>query len=225
LACRCCAFAEAVEQQFTREKVAEELRRYRRTGIGPTTRLLRDGLAEAGLTSGALLDVGAGLGTLALELLDHGMTRAVIVEASTAYLAAASEEAARRHRSGLIRFVAGDFVTLASALSSVDVVTLDRVVCCYPLYEPLLEQAARHAERAIALSYPRDRWYVRIGMWLENAIRRWRANPFRTFVHDPPQMLALLERAGFELASRSNTFTWSADVFAKRRRSGPIGSS
>jgi hypothetical protein len=36
-------FGDAAEQQFTAEKVAKELQRYRRKGIGATTRLLRDG--------------------------------------------------------------------------------------------------------------------------------------------------------------------------------------
>jgi hypothetical protein len=31
------------------------------------------------------------------------------------------------------------------------VVTLDRVISCYPLYEPLLEESLRHAERCFAV--------------------------------------------------------------------------
>ena len=128
----------------------------------PTTRLLRDGLATAGLATGALLDVGGGLGVLTLDLLDLGMSRAVVVEASSAYLAAASEEAARRGRSTSIQFVHGDFLAVTNQLPRSTVVTLDRVVCCYPFFESLLEQALGHAERGFAFSYPRDRWYVRV---------------------------------------------------------------
>jgi hypothetical protein len=32
------------------------------------------------------------------------------------------------------------------------IVTLDRVVCCYPLYDQLLSQAVRHADRGFAFS-------------------------------------------------------------------------
>lgn len=215
MACSGCAFPDAAERQFTREKAADEMKRYREKGPGPTTRLLRDALAEAGLLEGTLLDVGGGVGALSFELLDRGVARAVVVDASSAYLAVASEEATRRGRSAIIEFVHGDFIRVSDRLTSAAVVTLDRVVCCYPFYEPLLEQALRHAERGFALSYPRDRWYVRIGVWLENARRRWRANPFRTFVHSPSQMEALVERAGFQLVSRRRTLMWSADVFRK----------
>jgi len=162
--------------------------RLRRKGPGRTAQLLRDGLAAADLIDGTVLDVGAGVGGLTWALLDQGMARAIVIEASAAYLAAASDEATRRGRSGMVQFVRGDYVTMAPQVPRATVVTLDRVVCCYPWFEPLLEQAGRHAERSVALSYPRDRWFVRVGLWLENLMRRWKGNPFRTFVHSPTQM-------------------------------------
>jgi magnesium-protoporphyrin O-methyltransferase len=143
------------------------------------------------------------------------MERAIVVDASSAYLAAASEEAARRERSSSTQIVHGDFLTVARDLPVAAVVTLDRVVCCYPAYRPLLEQSLEHAERGLALSYPRDRWYVRLGMWFENALRRRRGNPFRTFVHPPADMQRLIEAAGFRLASRGQTMIWTMDVFVR----------
>lgn len=95
-------------------------------------------------------------------------------------------------------------------------VALDRVVCCYPLYEELLREALRHAERGFAFSYPRDRWYVRAGIRLENALRRSRRNGFRTFVHPETKMRELITQAGFDLVSQRRTFVWSADVFIRR---------
>jgi hypothetical protein len=143
------------------------------------------------------------------------MSRAVVVDASSAYLEAASQEAVRRGRSPSMQFVNGDFLVVANQLARETVVTLDRVVCCYPFYKPLLEQALQRAERGFAFSYPKDRWYVKLGIWLENALRRRRANPFRTFVHPPLEMTGMIENAGFELASRRQTLSWSADVFLK----------
>jgi tRNA1(Val) A37 N6-methylase TrmN6 len=161
------------------------------------------------------LDVGAGVGALTFELLDRGFRRAVTVEASAGYTAAASKEATRRGRATDIDFVSGDFLEVAGTVSMASVVTLDRVVCCYPLYEELLREALRHAERGFAFSYPRDRWYVRAGMRLENALRR-RKSGFQTFVHPEAKMRELITRAGFDLVSRRRTFVWSADVFVRR---------
>jgi hypothetical protein len=162
-----------------------------------------------------VLDIGGGLGSLSLELLDAGFSRAVVVDASSAYLAAASEEATRRGRSAVTEFTHGDFLILADKLAPSSVVTLDRVVCCYPLYEPLLKQALQLARIAFAMSYPRDRWFVRAGIWFENAMRRRQGNPFRTFVHPPSEMVRIIQGAGFKLASRRRTLAWSCDVFVK----------
>jgi hypothetical protein len=57
-------------------------------------------------------------------------------------------------------------------------VALDRVVCCYPSWERLLDAALGHAERCLALSYPRDAWYVRLGMTLEKRPAVARAKHF-----------------------------------------------
>jgi 16S rRNA G966 N2-methylase RsmD len=163
----CCNFDDTADQQFSADMVAKELHRYRRKGIGATTRLLRDGLARAGLTDGVLLDIGAGFGALTFELLERGISRSLIVEASSAYLAAASTEASRRNRTLDVELVRGDFLDVAERLSTADVVTLDRVVCCYPFYERLLTAALRHASHGFALSYPRDVWYVKAGVDLK----------------------------------------------------------
>jgi len=164
---------------------------------------------------GALLDIGAGVGALTFELLDRGIDRAVIVEASAGFAMDAAEESVRRGRTRDVELTRGDFVQVGTTLATAQVVTLDRVVCCYPVYEPLLTEALRHSERALALSYPRDRWYVRAVMRLDNALRA-RRNKFKTFVHPETRIRELITRAGFQLAFRKHTFVWSADVFVRR---------
>jgi methylase of polypeptide subunit release factors len=111
----CCPiYQDVADQQFT-EKIAErDLATYHRKGAGPTTRLLCDALIAAGAANGSLLDIGTGIGALTFDLLDRGISRAIAVEASPAYMRAASEEAARRNRSGVIQFVIGDFLADSS---------------------------------------------------------------------------------------------------------------
>jgi 2-polyprenyl-3-methyl-5-hydroxy-6-metoxy-1,4-benzoquinol methylase len=55
-------------------------------------------LVDAGAADGTLLDVGAGIGGLTFELLERGVERATAIDASSAYLAAAAQEATRRDR-------------------------------------------------------------------------------------------------------------------------------
>jgi len=51
---------------------------------------------------------------------------------------------------------------------------------------------------------------------LENGLRRWRKNGFRTFVHPEVQMRESIGRAGFALISCQRTVVWSADVYLRR---------
>jgi SAM-dependent methyltransferase len=211
----CSAFARAADQQFNEKKAAEELKRYRTKGPRPTTRLLQEGLAHAGTLRGTLLDIGSGIGSLTFGLLERGITRAVAVDASSAYNAVARQEAERLGRADLVRFVHADFVSVAPELPAATVVTLDRVVCCYPSYEALLNAALCHAEMCLALSYPRDVWYVRLGLTLENTQRRLTKNSFRTFVHPARRIEDLIQSAGFGLTTRQETWMWSVDVYTR----------
>ena len=138
-------------------------------------------LEHAGALSGTLLDIGSGIGSLTFGLLERGVTRAVAVDASFAYNQLARQEAARLGRADAVHFVHADFVSATCELPAATLVTLDRVVCCYPSYEALLNAALRHADQCLALSYPRDVWYVRLGVMLENAQRRLTKNSFLYF--------------------------------------------
>jgi len=211
--CCCSSAGHAAERQFSKKRAREDLAQYRTKGPGSTARLLLAGIAKAGQPHGRLLDIGSGVGALAFELVERGLTEAIGVDLSSAYVAAASEEAARRGQTASVRFVHGDFVGIAGQLLEVDIVTLDRVICCYPEYEPLLDESARHAARCFALSYPRDVWFVRAWVGLQNLARQLCRNPFRTFVHSASAMEHVILRAGFELVSRRCTRTWSADVY------------
>jgi magnesium-protoporphyrin O-methyltransferase len=213
----CCpTFERAADVEFSEKRAARDLERYREKGPDATTRLLEDGIADSGAMKGTLLDVGSGIGALTFALLERGMASAVAVDASSSFIAAGRREAERRGRADAVRFVHADFVAAARELEDASVVTLDRVVCCYPFYEPLLDAALRRAGRCIALSYPRDVWYVRAAIAVENG-QRWLArNPFRTFVHPLPMMERTIREAGFELSSRRASWIWSADVYTRR---------
>jgi SAM-dependent methyltransferase len=213
----CChsSVRAAAERQFSGKRATDDLAKYRAKGPGSTTRLLLAGLARAGPQRGPLLDVGSGVGALTFELLDQGMTSAVGVDLSAAYVAAASQEAARRGRSYSTRFIHADFLDVVGELPTAAVVMLDRVVCCYPDCEGLLDVSLRRAERYVGISYPRDVWYVRTWVGIQNVGRQLRRNPFRTFVHSPSAMENVIRRAGFSLFSRGCTRTWRADVYRR----------
>jgi hypothetical protein len=117
-----------------------------------------------------------------------------------------------------VQFRHGDFVSLASELASAQLVTLDRVVCCYPELVPLISLSAAKAERYYALSFPHDRWYVRTHTWWQNYRRGLAGNAFRTFVHPVTRIEALVRAAGFQVLLSRRTLVWA--VLVCRRRDG-----
>ena len=129
--CSGCVGYAAAERQFGPAVAERDLKSYRKKGPGPTTRLLRDLLADAGAIAA------------------------------------------------------------------------------------LLDESLRHAERVFALSYPREVWYVHAAIEFENLFRWLKRNPFRAFVHPVDRMTGIIERAGFTLVARRQTWQWSADVWTR----------
>ena len=112
-------------------------------------------LESFGLAGATVLEVGGGVGELHVELLKRGAERAVNLELSPAYDEEARRLLAESALEGRVERRLHDIAVEPDAVEPVDVVVLNRVVCCYPDYERLLGAAATHARRALVFSYPR----------------------------------------------------------------------
>jgi 2-polyprenyl-3-methyl-5-hydroxy-6-metoxy-1,4-benzoquinol methylase len=214
----CCTHCNALEQTFGRKQAARDIHRYRRKGPDATTAAVVGMVRQSGAAAATLLDIGGGVGVIAFELLDQGVEHAVVAEAAPGYLEAARTEAHRRGATDRVKFVQGDFVDTAGGIESADVVTLNRVVCCYPDHAALLAAAASRCRTVLALSHPRERWAVRLFIRLENLVRRLRRDPFRTFVHPREAMYRVLADAGFVEQGSAESFVWRTVSFVRERR-------
>ena len=204
-----------ISVQFDSKRAEADLRLYKRKGPNPTTRQLRDGIVRAGAGQ-TVLDVGAGIGAASFELLAAGFSSSLTIDASPAYVVVARREAEARGVAARMTIVEGDFVAAAATLPTADTVVLDRAVCCYPHFRPLLEAALTHSGRLLAVSYPRDRWYVRLLVAVDNLRRAARRNAFRVVVHSGAAMEELILVHGFQRASRTGTLEWCVDVYQRR---------
>jgi|SRR5215469_1158871 len=211
---RCC------EKQFGIDRAERDLQRYRQKGAEGITRILLAELRRWPLRGKELLDIGGGIGILAWELAEADVAGTTLVEASPAYLEVAQRECAKRSATELAKFILGDFTVVADSLPEADVVTLDRVVCCYPDAEALLSAAATRTRQLLAFTYPRDRWYVRLITLLQNLMRKMKGNPFRTFVHSPERMSSVLQRAGLVRDATRGTLAWKADLYRREVLAG-----
>lgn len=208
----CCA---PIEQHFSAEKADGLARDLAAQGPPQETRLLIDALVGKGVTGLSVLDIGSGIGALSEQLLANGAAHALLVDISPAYLNAAQQRLAHLQAADRLQFRQGDVVAIAHDLPDCDIVTLDKVICCYPEYVQLVERSARKARRFYAASYPRDRWATRIAIWFENFTRRLKGSDFRAYVHPVKSIEALLVQQGFKLESSAQTFFWRCVVFER----------
>lgn len=210
-----CCQCQGIEEVFSQQYVTKELSRYRRTGPPKTTRMLVEAIKEAGVDGLTLLDIGGGVGAVQHELLDAGVQGATNVDASMAYIQAARDEAQRRGYAERVSHHYGNFVDLATNIDPADIVTLDRVICCYDDMEKLVSLSAERARKIYGLVYPRDTWWVKIGLVVENLFLRLQRNPYRAFVHPTQVVEALVSRIGLKRASYRQTFVWQVVVYSR----------
>ena len=189
----CCA--RGYERFFGARTARRDARRYRLKGLDATAQRLVDELGQRGVDGATVLEVGGGVGALDLELLKRGADRATVVELSHGYDDEAEALARELGAGDRIERRHGDFATEGEAVAPADVVLMHRVVCCYPDPELLVGAAARHARRLLALSFPRDTWWLRLGVRLANVWFRL-SGGIEAFVHRPARVVAIAEGAG-----------------------------
>ena len=215
-----CSQCAGIEQVFNDAEAKRQLRRLNRRGPVRTTRLLIDAIGRAleatGVRDATLLDIGAGIGAIHHELLDGPVARATHVDGSSAHISVARAEVQRRGHSDRVEFKQGDFVEMATDVPATDVVTLDRVICCYPDMELLVSRSAQKAGRLYGAVYPRQVAWMRVGIWAINLIQRVKGSAFRVFLHAPARIDAVLRTAGLERVMRRQTLGWEVAVYSRR---------
>ena len=177
--------------------------------------MLTEAIKEASVDGLTLLDIGGGVGAIQHELLGAGVDQATQVDASAAYIAAARAEAQRRGNAERVSYRHGNFVDLAADIDPADIVTLDRVICCYPEMEKLVGLSAAKARRLYGLVYPRDTWWVKLGLALMNFFLRLQRSHYRTFAHPTKSVEAILNGNGLRQSFYRRTLVWQVAVYRR----------
>jgi precorrin-6B methylase 2 len=211
--CQC----KEIESVFDETLAEDELDKARRRGPRRTTRILIDALRARGVNGKTLLDIGGGVGTIQHQLLALGVKEAVDVDASSAYLKIARKEARRLGFEERVTFHHGNFVELARSVPRADIVTLDRVICCFDDMEDLVEASAKKAKTVYGVVYPLDAWWTRLGVRCINFMRRLRKDDFRIFAHPTSRVESILGAHGLTRTFHRRWGMWQVAVFAKER--------
>ncbi|MFX1577758.1 MAG: methyltransferase [Promethearchaeota archaeon] len=211
-----CCQRQVLETTFDRTIAETELKQYREKGMKRTTRLLVDALKAQGVKGKTLLDIGGGIGVIQHELFKSGLQHSINVEASLAYISATKDEATRQGHADRISHHHGDFIDLAPTFSATDIVTLDKVICCYDDWQSLVEQSSSLARTYYGIVIPRTNLLSRLSIGLENFSLWVRHHPFRTLIHPVDDIDNLLHRLGFKQLLQQNTVVWHMKVYVRQ---------
>ena len=209
-----CCQIQGLEEVFSQPLVDKELKRYRSKGPIKTTRLLIEAIEAEDVAGKTLLDIGGGVGAIQHALLRDGLLHATDVDASAAYLVATRSEAQRRGLADCITYQHGNFVDLAEDIPPADIVTLDRVICCYNDMERLVSLSAARAKLRYGLVYPRNTWWLKAAMKIGNFFLRLQNSQYRMFLHPNAAVEAILERNGLKKSFSSHTLIWQVVVYS-----------
>lgn len=211
----CCGHCRDAGDFFNERTARRELKRYLRRGPDKPTRLLVEQIQQNSISGKTLLDIGGGIGAIQFELFSNGLKRSVNVDASAAYQSVSKAAAVSRGLAGRTEYHFGDFTDLTGSLAKADIVTLDKVICCYPDAEKLLRTSLQKCTGLFGLVYPRTHLFAKIGFRLVNLWFRLRRSEFRTYLHSPQFVDTMIREDGFRQLSRQTTILWQIVVYER----------
>ncbi len=212
MSCQHCCGANL---QFDIDNANKDLKHYLKKGSRKMTKLLINALKQEELHDLSLLDIGGGIGPIPLELIPNGIRKVTDIDASQGYIDVAKAEMKKRNYHQ-ISYQLGDFVDLSNQIEKHDIVTLDKVICCYPHVEELLKTSLSKATKYYGLVYPQATIISRIVVWALNLKLKLKKNPFRTFIHNPELVHNTITAAGFQkIYSGKTLLSWQIHLYKK----------
>src|SRR5437660_11766114 len=95
-----CCVPDGYAQLFDEKNARSDARNYLKKGLDPTGQRMVDEILRRGVAGASVLELGGGIGALAIELLRAGATRAANVELVGTYEQAADQRPEQLGRSG-----------------------------------------------------------------------------------------------------------------------------
>jgi Methyltransferase domain len=200
---------------FDKKTAKKQYKSYIKKGPSRVTKKLI-GQLEKIKTGESLVDIGGGIGAIQWWFLNHGGKHTFGIDASSGYTALAQEHAAKNNFKESANFIMGDFTDKAEELTKADHVTLDKVICCYPDFETILNLACKKSTSTVSLSYPMDGFITDIFRGLGVLYMKLTGSSFKPYIHRVASVRALFVENGFEIKDKELSFPWHIETYTKK---------
>ncbi len=210
----CCDY-EIFDKAFDKELAEQELNEYLSTGLKKSSRPLMHVLNALPVHGKSLLDIGGGIGAITFELFAKSIQSAVHVDLSKASVDTFRAEVNRRSLRHKVESLHGDFLSHSDAISTSDLVILDKVICCYEDMEQLVNHSVRKAKYWYVYSIPRNSWLVRFRFFLDDVSDWLNGRYIPVYFHSNTAIEAIAVGAGFQKTMELLDGNWRVVVFEK----------
>ena len=210
-----CCQCQGIENMFDKKAAKRALKRYLKKGPSKTTGMLLKAIHKTEVKGLNFLDIGGGIGAIQYDLIKAGASSGTSIEASPAYIDLAKEEIRKYNLAEIIDFKHGDFTAIASDVDSADIVTMDKVICCYDDMSELVKLSSKLSRKIYAIIYPRDVWWTKLALPFINFYPLIRRSPFRVFIHPTKKVEEIIIKNGFKRDYYAKTLFWQVAMFTK----------
>ena len=210
-----CCQCQGIESMFDKKSAKRDLKRYLKKGPSTTTKILLNAVNKIGVQGMTFLDIGGGIGAIQYALIKWGALNGVSIEASSAYIDSIKEETGKNNLTEKVVFKHGDFTTIASDLNSSDIVTLDKVICCYDDMNRLVDLSSKLARKIYAVVYPRDNWWIKLFLPIINFYPKIKGSSFRLFIHPTNKVEDIIIKNGLKRIYNTTRLFWQVAVFIR----------
>jgi magnesium-protoporphyrin O-methyltransferase len=190
--------------------------RYKNNGLSRSSKLLLKFILDGNAQDKAVLDLGCGAGGLSMELLKHGAQRAVGFDLSPRMIVAATELAQASGFESRAKFQEGNAAT--AELPRSDIVVMDKVLCCFSEWRPLLKNAMGASNVMVGFSVPRDEGITklpfRIALKVANYFQRRRGGVL-FYLHPLGTIDKSLRDAGFKRRRKQGSRFWLVFLYSR----------
>ena len=218
----CCTPEEfKAKDNFFSKRAMHYDKRFHKKGLDRTQRYLLEGLTAVMAHNGknsveSVMEIGCGVGGLLLTMLGKGLNYAIGVDASEGMLEKAKENAVRMKLEEKTVFHHRDFVDVEPELPTVDMIILDKVLCCDSNPQLLIKKSTGKSKAIYALSFPRGNILVRLFVKAGIVMTKIFPIKFTPFYHEPTDIKRWTENADFVLSYARHTFIWQVQVYTRK---------
>jgi SAM-dependent methyltransferase len=210
-----CDETSKISREFDRD-ASDFCERYRNKGLSRSSKLLLKFISEDSIKDKAVLDLGCGAGGMSLELLKHGAGNAVGLDLSPRMIETATELARVNGFDTRAKFQEGNAAT--ADLPRSDIVVMDKVLCCYSDWRPLLTNAIGASNVMIGFIVPRDEGITkipfRLALKIANYFQRRRGGVL-FYMHPLGTIEATFRESGFRLRRKQGSRFWMVFLYSR----------